>query len=139
MSHQTPPPQHSYPSQSPAQPATPAPPATPSYAPPAASPLVGPPSVGYGTPTPRVAPPTTLGQTNTFAVVAIILAFFQPIAAIIFGHMALSQIKRNGDAGRGLALTAVIIGYVAAAFVIIFAFVYVGIIVAAIASIPYYA
>lgn len=61
---------------------------------------------------PRPALPTTLAQTNAFAVVAIILAFIQPIAGIVFGHMGLSQIKRNGDAGRGLALTGLIIGYV---------------------------
>ncbi len=61
---------------------------------------------------PRPALPTTLAHTNAFAMVAIILAFIQPIAAIVFGHMGLSQIKRNGDAGRGLALTGLIIGYV---------------------------
>jgi len=60
---------------------------------------------------PMTQPPTTLAYTNTFALVAIITAFLSPIAAIIFGHMALGQIKRTGDAGRGLALTGLIIGY----------------------------
>lgn len=60
---------------------------------------------------PPMAPPTTLAYTNTFALVSVITAFISPIAAIVFGHMALGQIKRNGDAGRGLALTGLIIGY----------------------------
>lgn len=64
---------------------------------------------------------TTLAYTNTFALVSIITAFLSPIAAIVFGHMALSQIKRTGDAGRGLALTGLIIGY--AYFVMIALFV----------------
>jgi len=56
--------------------------------------------------------PTNVAQTNAFALVSVILAFLQPIAGIVFGHIALSQIKRNGDTGRGLALTGVIVGYV---------------------------
>lgn len=57
------------------------------------------------------APPTTLAYTNTFALISIITAFLSPVAAIVFGHLALGQIKRTGDAGRGLALTGLIIGY----------------------------
>ena len=60
----------------------------------------------------RPARPTTLAEMNAFALIAIVLAFVQPLAGIVFGHMGLSQIKRNGDAGRGVALTALIIGYV---------------------------
>lgn len=78
---------------------------------------------------------TTLDKTNTFALVSIILAFISPLAAIIFGHMGLSQIKRNGDAGRGIALTGLIIGYVSFASLIIFMFVYVGMIMVMIGSI----
>ena len=67
----------------------------------------------------RPALPTTLAQMNAFALIAIVLAFVQPIAGIVFGHMGMSQIKRNGDAGRGVALTALIIGYVMIAGVIL--------------------
>ena len=63
----------------------------------------------------RPARPTTLAEMNAFALIAIVLAFVQPLAGIVFGHMGLSQIKRNGDAGRGVALTALIIGYVTVA------------------------
>lgn len=62
----------------------------------------------YAKPTPVK---TTVAETNTYALVAILLAFIMPLAGLIFGHMALGQIKRTGDTGRGLALTAVIYGY----------------------------
>lgn len=65
-----------------------------------------------------------MGHTNTFAVIAVILAFVQPIAGIIFGHISLSQIKRNGDAGRGLALTGLILGYVSLVSIIFFVVMY---------------
>ncbi|MHA3684315.1 DUF4190 domain-containing protein [Leucobacter sp. HY1908] len=63
---------------------------------------------------------TTLGATNTFAFLAIIFAFVVPLAGIIFGHMGLSQIKRNGDAGRGIALTGLIISYAAFVSLLLF-------------------
>lgn len=77
---------------------------------------------------------TTMASTNAFAVVSIILVFIQPIAGIIFGHIALSQIKRSGDSGRGLALTGVIIGYIVAALLAIFVVLYVTLIFAVFAS-----
>lgn len=82
----------------------------------------------------RPAQPTTLAHTNTFALVAVILAFIQPIAGIVFGHMALSQIKRNGDAGRGLALTGLVLGYVYIAFIVLFVIFYVSMIALMIGS-----
>lgn len=57
--------------------------------------------------------------TNVFAILGIIGVFFLGLAGIIFGHIALSQIKRSGESGRGLALAATIIGYVRVAFTII--------------------
>ena len=63
---------------------------------------------------------TTLSATNTFAFLAIIFAFSVPLAGIIFGHMGLSQIKRNGDAGRGIALTGLIISYAAFVSILLF-------------------
>lgn len=49
---------------------------------------------------------------NTMSIVAFILAFFVSVVGIILGFVALSQIKRTGEQGRGLALAAVIIGFV---------------------------
>ena len=77
---------------------------------------------------------TTLKDTNTYALVAVILAFLSPIAGIIFGHLGLNQIKRTGDAGRGLALTAVIYGYCAIALGILFVVLYIGVIAVAIGA-----
>ncbi len=77
---------------------------------------------------PQQAPPTTLAYTNTFALISIITAFISPIAAVVFGHLALGQIKRNGDAGRGLALTGLIIGYSYFAFIALFIIFYLSII-----------
>ncbi len=71
---------------------------------------------------------TMIGQTNTYAFVAIIAAFVFPICGIIFGHLSLSQIKRTGDAGRGLALTGLILGYAYFAFIILAVILYVSMI-----------
>lgn len=77
---------------------------------------------------------TTMKDTNTFAVLSIILAFFQPIAAIVFGHMSLAQIKRNGDEGRGLALAGLIIGYASIVIVVLLVIAYIAFIAIAIAT-----
>ncbi|WP_449277814.1 DUF4190 domain-containing protein [Leucobacter sp. GX24907] len=74
-------------------------------------------------------PSTRMGDTNTFAVLAIIFAFVAPIAGIIFGHLALSQIKRNGDAGRGIGLTGLIISYSYFVLLAIFIVAYIGLLI----------
>jgi heme A synthase len=45
------------------------------------------------------------------AIVSLVTAFVVSLAAIITGHIALAQIKRTGEKGRGLALAGVILGY----------------------------
>jgi heme A synthase len=50
-------------------------------------------------------------RTNVLAIVSLVTAFFVSLAAIITGHIALAQIKRTGEKGRGLALAGVILGY----------------------------
>lgn len=88
------------------------------------------PVASYPPVAPQQSRPTTLAEMNAYALIAIVLAFIQPIAGIVFGHMGLSQIKRNGDTGRGVALTALIIGYVMIAGVVLavityFAFIFI--------------
>jgi peptidyl-prolyl cis-trans isomerase B (cyclophilin B) len=61
-------------------------------------------------PTPVAAPVSP--PTNTMAIAALVSAFLFAPLAIVFGHIALSQIKHNGQSGRALALTALILGYV---------------------------
>ena len=55
-------------------------------------------------------------KTNGLAIASLVLSLvgFGFIAAIL-GHVALGQIKRQNEAGRGLALAGVIIGWVATA------------------------
>lgn len=50
--------------------------------------------------------------TNTLAIIALISSFFISLAGVICGHIALKQIERTGESGRGLALAGLIIGYV---------------------------
>jgi hypothetical protein len=56
-------------------------------------------------------------KLNTLAVVSIASALTSigAVAAIITGHVALTQIKRSGESGRGLALAGTIVGYVTVA------------------------
>ena len=61
-------------------------------------------------PSPYSAAPVT-PRTNTLAIVALILGILIPLGGIICGHIALSQIKRTGEAGHGLALAGTIVGY----------------------------
>lgn len=75
------------------------------------------------------AQPTTLAYTNTFALLAIVFAFISPLAGIIFGHLALGQIKRNGDAGRGIGLTGLILSYTYFAVILLFIIAYIGFII----------
>ena len=93
---------------------------------------------------PKESTTTTLKDTNTFALLSFILAFIVPVAGIVFGHMGLGQIKRNGDAGRGLALTGLVVSYAYTALVALLVVVYAGLFLLIIAGIgsmsdfPYY-
>ena len=67
---------------------------------------------------------TTPGPTNGMAIASLIVVFFNSVVGLILGHVALSQIKRSGQAGRGLALAAVIIGWIATGLAVITVVVY---------------
>jgi peptidyl-prolyl cis-trans isomerase B (cyclophilin B) len=56
-------------------------------------------------------PPSNQPGYNTMSIVAFILAFFISVVGVILGFVALSQIKRTGEQGHGLALAAIIIGF----------------------------
>ncbi len=53
-------------------------------------------------------------KLNTLAVVSLASAAtgFGAVAAVITGHIALAQLKKSNESGRGLALTGMILGYV---------------------------
>jgi peptidyl-prolyl cis-trans isomerase B (cyclophilin B) len=57
--------------------------------------------------------------TNTLAIASLVCAFVFAPLGIIFGHVSLSQIKKSGEEGRGLALAGLIISYLFTAFMIL--------------------
>lgn len=105
--------------QSPVPPVPPASqPAAPAYNAPAAP--------AYGAP--------ASSKTNVLAIVSLVSAFFISLVAIITGHIALNQIKKTGEQGRGLAIAGLILGYVGLVAGIIFAIVWFAVLGTAISS-----
>lgn len=52
-------------------------------------------------------------KTNVLSIVALVLSIIGfTVIGIILGFVGLSQIKRTGEGGRGLAIAAIIIGFV---------------------------
>ena len=66
-----------------------------------------PPGVHYGAPAPI---PGAEQRTNTVAIVALVLGFVFPIGGIVAGSVALAQVKRTGEKGRGLAIGGIVVG-----------------------------
>jgi len=64
------------------------------------------------TSTPYTGAPAPEQRTNVLAIIALVLGIVIPPGGIICGHIALSQIKKTHENGRGLALAGTIIGYV---------------------------
>ncbi|WP_255447673.1 DUF4190 domain-containing protein, partial [Schumannella sp. 10F1B-5-1] len=90
---------------------------------------------GYAQPGAYAYQPVAAAKTNTLAIISLVLAFVVSLGAVITGHIALNQIKRTGEGGRGLALAGLIIGYVGIAVgVIYFAIVIIAIIAGASSS-----
>lgn len=77
-------------------------------------------------------------RTNVLAILSLIFAFVFSIAGIILGHIALSQIKKTGEQGRGLALTGTILSYVFTGFGLLILIIYIGFIAAIIGSESFY-
>jgi hypothetical protein len=59
----------------------------------------------------------SVARTNALAIASLVAAFFLPIGAIVLGHLALGQIRRTGEQGRGLAIAGLVLGYVAMAII----------------------
>lgn len=64
---------------------------------------------GYGYPAPR--------RTNALAVAAMIvgilwLYWIGSVLALVFGYVARAQIKRSGEAGNGMALAGIVLGWI---------------------------
>jgi hypothetical protein len=63
--------------------------------------------------------PEQKSGTNVLAILALVGAFVFPLAGVICGHIALSQVKRTGESGRGLAIAGLVIGYVYIAIIVL--------------------
>lgn len=63
--------------------------------------------------------PNNSDRTNTMAILALVLGWFTGILGVVFGHIALNQIKRTGERGRGLAIAGLVLGYIALVVVLI--------------------
>lgn len=100
--------------------------------PPAPAPAYGS-APSYGSGTESYGAPASQ-KTNVLAIVSLVSSFFIPLVGIITGHIALSQIKKTGEQGRGLAVAGLIIGYVLLVVGIIIAIVWFAILGAAISS-----
>lgn len=64
-------------------------------------------------------PTDQAGRTNTMAILSLVFAFVFSILGVVFGHVALSQISRTGESGRGLAVAGLAVGYTAVALGIV--------------------
>lgn len=49
--------------------------------------------------------------TNSLAIASLVCAFVLAPLGVVFGHMSLSQIKKTGEQGRGLAIAGLIVSY----------------------------
>lgn len=87
---------------------------------------------GYSAPQPYGQGPQFQGPppTNTLAIIALVGSFFVSLVGVICGHIALGQIRRTGEGGRGLAIAGLVIGYLGIFFWVIYVFI---VVVAAIA------
>ena len=57
------------------------------------------------------------GSTNSLAIVSLILGiawlgWIGSILAVVLGHVSLSQIKKTGQSGKGMAIAGLVLGYV---------------------------
>ena len=100
------------------------PPAAPAYGQQApaygqSAPAYGQPAAAYGGPPAK--------KTNVLAIVSLIASIagfviawgIGSIVGIICGHISLSQIKKTGEEGRGLAVAGLIVGYIGLALAIL--------------------
>jgi hypothetical protein len=80
---------------------------------------------GYGAPAYGTQAPAR--RTNVLAIISliasisgfVILPFIGSVVGVVCGHISLSQIKKTGEEGRGLAVAGLVVGYIGVALSII--------------------
>ena len=66
-------------------------------------------------------------KTNVLAIVSLVTSILGiSLVGIITGHIALNQIKKTGEAGNGLAIAGLVIGYSSIALFVLWFFVFGG-------------
>lgn len=113
------------------QPQSPPPAPVPSQQPGPPPPGFPPPAYGYAPPPafpayPAKSKPNGMALTSMIlgilgVTVGLCLLFFpvMPILAVVFGHVALGQIRKTGAPGRGYAIAGLVTGYVGIALAIL--------------------
>lgn len=76
---------------------------------------------------PQAAAPSAARPVNGLAGAALISSFFIGVLGIVLGHKSLEQIKDTGEAGRGLAIAALAVGYAAVCLTVLALLTYVSI------------
>ena len=97
--------------------------------PPPPAPMVPPPPPGYYQPAPYVPPQPTNGLAVASLVAGIVWFMWLGSAlAVVFGHIALNQIKESGDTqqGKGLAIAGLSLGYLGIGTLLLFVLVAIG-------------
>jgi hypothetical protein len=79
-----------------------------------------PPSVPAAQPVFVRRPASTNGLAIAALVVGVIwMGWIGSVLAVAFGHVALSQIERSGQAGRGIAIAGIVLGYIGIATLVV--------------------
>lgn len=97
--------------------------------PPPPAPVAPPPPPGYYQPAPYAAAPPTNGLAVASLVAGIVWFMWLGSAlAVVFGHIALNQIKESGDTqgGKGLAIAGLSLGYLGIGTLLLFVLVAIG-------------
>ena len=75
-----------------------------------------------------VAPGVPATRTNVLAIISLVISIIGfTVVGIVLGFIALSQIKRTGDKGRGFAIAGIVIGFIELVLGIILTIVFVAI------------
>lgn len=71
---------------------------------------------------PPVAQTQMFGQqsTNIMAVLALVFGIGGGLLGVVFGHIALSQIKKTGERGKGMAIWGLTLGYVGLSVLLVY-------------------